>query len=232
MTTTVPVNGRRLRAALEDHLIAERTFARSLNLGERTLRTMLNDNKMFGSLTISKAAKVADAAGLTLLKLLTPDDTTVDTQPEPGDIADADERVLNQLLRAAPARHLEHNVAIALGWSLDRLRAAAASLNARLHPLGEQVHANEMGIKMLPLDEGAVHATEHLLTLHDSDKGLDANTARMLYAIYSGTHSAKRVSKTNYKHLQALINRGLLQRVDEPGNRTQLAEDVHFAFEP
>jgi transcriptional regulator with XRE-family HTH domain len=218
MSQSSPINGMILRQRLLELGISDRAFARATGLGDIALRSILRDNEVHGSVSLATLRRVLIESGLTAAELL---DAPVH-QPE-GDPSD-DAAVLAQILVNDNRRHPEDRLTIALGWTLDRLRAAAALLDTHLRPVGLAVHTNNMGTSLRASNGLSTQASEALDRHRDAEDGLDNGTARILYAAYTGTLSSTDVGHGTKPKLAALLNRSLIEEATDGGARFRLTD--------
>jgi hypothetical protein len=225
MTRTIPVDGGRLRRAIEQLAIHDRAFARMTGLGQSALRSILTKNEILGSFTIADVHSLLAEADLTFGEFfdLTPPDY-------PEDTPEADVQLLAQVLNRETRRNPDERVALALAWDLDRLRTTIESLNRALRPLGLHVHSNAMGIKIQPLDDAATYAVAALTRYRDSDEGIDMPSARVLFKVYSGSLSPTVLSGDHLLRLRGLTTREAVIFGYGAGG-IQLTEDCAFAFD-
>lgn len=127
--------------------------------------------------------------------------------------------------------HLPERIALALGWTLDRLHSTLPILDARLRPAGLKVHRNTMGITLRPATDNADEARQRLADLHDDKDGIHQGTARVLYAIYTGDISARETRNDHHVQLGALKNRGAINIGFGDGTRFSLTEDTAYSFD-
>lgn len=225
MTATVPVNGAALRERLLTSGLSDRAYADRSGLGDAAVRGMLLRNEINGSVSIADLHRAAIEAGMTMGALFDPQ-----LLDEPAETPMDDVAVLAQVLHTQKQMHPEDRLALALGWDLDRLRAAITTLNARLSPLGLRIHRNTMGVTIRPADQRAAIALDRLTTYKEADDGIDHAAARILYATYRGTLSTTDLPKGHMPRLGALSNRGAITVSSGVGARVQLTDDVAYAF--
>jgi hypothetical protein len=203
-TTSVkalPANGALFRAERLRLRVGTRECARQGGTTFTTINFIEKENGISTALTLAEVTKIAQAAGLTPLDLLTPPKrspgrllTNPDTHrngPEPPDdngasaretepdpVADA--RTLAQVLVLDSRLTEEVPLCRALGWTLPQLRDAMQLADQLLEPVGLRVHQNPTGICLRPTDPD-IHATYELVLQQPSSKrGYNVTEARML----------------------------------------------------
>lgn len=226
MTATVPVNGAALRERLLSAGLSDRAYGDRSGLGDAAVRGMLLRNEVNGSVSIADLRRAATEAGMTMGALFDPT-----ASHEPDDTPDDDVAVLAQVLNAQRQMHPEDRLAQALGWDVDRLRAAITGLDARLDVIGLRVHRNSMGVCIRANDKRASQVLTRLTAYKDADDGIDQGAARVLYAAYRGTLSATDTSTDRMMKLGALANRGIITVGSGIGSRVQITDDTAYAFD-
>lgn len=226
MTTTMPVNRERLRQRLFEQGLSEREFSRRTGLGQAVIRGMLHRAELNGSTAIADINRCLEQTGLTAGDLLDPPAPT-----DPDDTPTDDVQVLAQMLTKDTRLILHERLALALGWDLERLRAAIDDLDPRLRPIGLRVHQNGMGVTIRPADNRADQAQARLDQFRDSDDGLHQGTARVLHAVYAGRLSGQETKNDHMVHLGALSNRGAIDVVPGQNGRFRLTPDTAYAFD-
>lgn len=226
MTRTIPVNGQALRERLLTAGITDRTYVDRSGIGYSSARSMLIKNEISGAVSIADFRRAALEAGMKVGDLL---DLT--PQPVPDETPAEDIAVLAQVLTTQTQVHPEDRLAQALGWHLDRLRAAIVGLNASLDAVGLRVHHNTMGVSIRASDNRSSEALKRLTAYRDADDGLDIGTARVMYAAYKGALSPKNLAKQQLPRLGALMKRGVITVGSGVGDRIRLADDTTYAFD-
>lgn len=150
---------------------------------------------------------------------------------EPDDATDDDIHTLADLLLPERIMHLPERLALALGWTLDRFLTSLTGVDARLTPVGMRVHRNAMGVTIRPANDLAEQARQRLAGLHDDEDGIHQGTARVLYAVYTGTISSRETHNNHQVQLGALKNRGAIDFGTGVGNRFTLTYDAAYAFD-
>lgn len=225
MTSVVPVNGSRIRQRLSEMRISEREFSRQTGLGQAVVRGVLYRGEMNGSTAIADIYRCLNYTGLTASDLLDPP-----APSEPDDTPTDDVQMLAQILTRDTRLHLHERLALALGWTIDRLRAAANDLDPALRPLGLRVHENGMGITVRVVDNRAEQAQQRVEQFRDSDEGIHQGMARVLYAAYTGALSSQETKNDHMVQLGALSNRNAIEVSTGQGARYRLTPDTAFAF--
>ncbi|MEQ7846974.1 hypothetical protein [Nocardioides kribbensis] len=87
-----------------------------------------------------------------------------------------------------------------------------------------------MGITIRPATNHAADAAKRLADLHDHEDSLHQGTARVLYAIYTGTISSREIRNDHQVQLGALKNRDAIHIRHGDGTRYTLTDDAAFAF--
>lgn len=226
MTATVYANGDRLRQRLLAQRLSDREFARQTGLGPSVVRAMLLRNEINGSTSIADIARCLNHTGLTAAELLDPP-----APSEPDDTPEDDVQVLAQILTGDNRLHLHDRLALALGWTMDRLRTAAHDLDARLRPLGLRIHENGMGITIRAADNRHEDSARRLDQYRDADDGIHQGMARVLYAAYNGTLSGQETKNDHMVQLGALRNRGTIDVGSGKDGRYRLTPDTAYAFD-
>lgn len=224
-TRVVYANGDKVRDRILGMRISERELARRTGLGDATVRALLRRSELNTSAQVADIYRALDELGLTPGQLLDPPPPA-----EPDDTTDDDIQTLAGLLMAERTMHLPERIALALGWTLDRLNTTLTALDARLRPTGLRVHRNAMGIAIRPATNNADAALKRLADLHDGEDGIHQGTARVLHAIYTGDISTRETRSDHHVHLGALKNRGAIHIGHSDINRYTLTDDVAFAF--
>jgi hypothetical protein len=194
-------------------------------LGDATVRALLRRNELNTSAQVADIYRALDELGLTPGQLLYPP-----APVEPDDTSDDDVSTLAGLLMTERVMHLPDRLALALGWTLDRLIATVHVLDARLRPAGLRVHRNTMGITLRPATDHADEAKQRLADLRDDEDGIHQGTARVLDAVYTGDISTRETRNDHQVQLGALKNRGAITFGHGDGNRYTVADDVAFAL--
>lgn len=228
MTTSsrvVYANGDAVRDRLLDMRISERELARRTGLGDTTVRALLRRNELHTSTQVADIYRAIDELGLTPGDLLNPP-----APVEPDDTTDDDITTLAGLILERNM-HLPERLALALGWTLDRLHNTLPALDARLQPAGLKVHRNTMGITIRPATNNANDASKRLADLHDDEDGIHQGTARVLHAVYTGNISSRETRNNHQVQLGALKNRDAIHIRHGDGTRYTLTDDVAFTFD-
>lgn len=225
-TRVVYANGDKVRDRILDMRISERELARRTGLGEATVRALLRRSELNTSAQVADIYRALDELGLTPGQLLDPP-----MPVEPDDTTDDDIDSLTGLLMTERIMHPPDRLALALGWTLDRLSATLTGLEARLRPAGLRVHRNSMGITLRPATDNADEAAQRLADLHDDEDGIHQGTARVLYAIYTGDISSRETRNDHQVQLGALKNRGAIHIRFGDGTRYTLTDDVAYAVD-
>lgn len=224
-TRVVYANGDKVRERMLDMRISERELARRTGLGDTTVRAILRRNELSTSTQVADIQRTLRELGLTPGELFNPP-----APLEPDDTADDDIATLAGLLVTERTMHLPERLALALGWTLDRLYDTLPALDARLRPAGLKVHRNTMGITIRPATDNAHDARMRLADLNDDADGVNQGTARVLYAVYTGDISGRETRGDHHVHLGALKNRGAINIGFGDGTRYRLTADVAYAF--
>lgn len=221
----VYANGDKVRERILELRISERELARRTGLGATTVRALLRRNELNTSAQVADIYRALHELALTPGELLDPP-----TPDEPDDSTDDDIDTLAGLLMADRTMHLPDRLALALGWTLDRLDTTLTALDARLRPAGLRVHRNTMGITLRAATNTAAQAHQRLTDLDDDEDGINQGTARVLYAIHTGDISSRETRNDHHVHLGALKNRGAINIGFGDGTRYTLTDDVMYAF--
>lgn len=221
----VHVNGDKVRERLFDMGISERDFARRTRLGDATVRGMLHRNQLNSSAQLAEVYRALTELGLTPGQLLDPPPPI-----EPEDTTESDIHTLAGLLQSERTMHSKERLALALQWSLERLSETIKALDFHLQASGLRVHENSMGVTIRPLDERAEQARERLAHLHDDEDGINQNTARVMYAVYTGNMSMRETRNDHMVQLGRLKNRGAIEFGTGEGSRFTLSPDTAYAF--
>ena len=142
-----------------------------------------------------------------------------------------DAQSLAKVLISQKRMHLQERLAMALGWTMDRLHAAKRVLDGQLAPLGLRLHENSMGIAVRPADTAADEATTRLEAYRDAEDGIHQGMARVLYAAYAGTLSAQETKNDHRVQLAALRRRDAITFGGVGQTRYALSESATFAFD-
>ena len=222
----VYANGHKVRDRILDLGISERELARRTGLGDATVRALLRRHQLNTSIQVADIYRTLDELGLTPGDLLDPPPTQ-----EPEDSHDDDIHTLAGLLMTERTMHLPERLALAFGWTLDRLNTTLDALDARLRPAGLRIHRNAMGITIRPDTNNADQALERLADLDDDHDGINHGTARVLYAIYTGDISSRETRGDHHVHIGALKNRGAININSSDGPQYTVADEVAYAFD-
>lgn len=223
---TVYANGDKVRDRILDMGISERELARRTGLGATTVRALLRRHELNNSIQVADIYRALDELGLTPGDLLDPP-----APHEPENSHDDDIHTLAGVLMTDRTMHLPERLALAMRWSLDRLDMTLDALDARLRTAGLRIHRNTMGITIRPDTNNADHALQRLADLDDDHDGINQGTARVLYAIYTGTISSRETRSDHHVHIGALKNRGAINIATENGPLYTLTDEVAYAFD-
>ncbi len=205
-----------------------RRLARALGTSATTIRG-IEDGSNHHQLPLSLIDRLANALGTTTPELF-PRPTAVPALP--GD----DDRTIETALHSLDGIVAISDLARALGWSLDRTRAALEALDTRLHGTGSRLHRNAW--QQCALRPAAEHLSidqQHALQrIGPRRRGLTNTTARVLMASARGEiddHWFRTASNADCVALQALLKQGAV--ITRPG-KSQIvpAPDVAYALDP
>ena len=176
------------------------------------------------SVTLDMLRHLADALGTTVSELTRTSYSKV--APAPDDAAlEAALAALNRPIRA-------HDVALALGWSLQQTRVAAAALGERLTGTGQSlIHTEWDQLRLTPADVLTDEQRLRLVQSSPKARGLTRRTAAVLAALLNGEVNAswqQRASRNDRHALGALVNMGIL---DISGGRPILSRDFEYLRE-
>lgn len=207
------------RPCLDTALIARRRIA--LGLSQRALSaecgftnvtiSLLESGRNHEELTIRKLGRLADALGLPTGALFT------DAQGDAREPAE-DDRVLEALLAEARQALGRGQIAVALGWTLDRVEAALAQLASRLDPTGVLLHRASSGFTLRPRSELFTHEQrQELERLRLRTRQLRAPGMRLLLAAVRGELPAdwdQRAGNSDRVNMSMLVNAGVIERAE------------------
>lgn len=222
----VPANGHALRQRQLELGISDRDLSRRTGLGQTTVRSILLKSQLSTSTNVAELNRCLSETGLTYGELL-----DVDRNGEPDDSPDADVTVLAGVLIGDRRMHANEQLALALGWTFERLDTAATSLDCRLQPTGLKVHQNTNGLTIRSASDKSSDALQKLGELRDDAKGIKQGTARTLFAVYTGTLSTGDLPNDVRVELGELNNRGAIAIGSDAGKRMQLSDNCAFAFD-
>ena len=225
-TRHVPVNGLVLRNRLNELGMSDRDLSRLTGLGQTMVRSILLQNRLSTSTNVAELNRCLEEVGLTYGELL-----DANYSNEPDDSPDGDVSTLAGVLNSDRRMHPLEQLALALGWTLERLSEVAINLDKRLRLSGLRIHQNTNGLTIRPADDSSSKALKILTELRDDDQGLRHNTARTLFAVYSGTLSTGDLSNDVRVKIGELNNRGAITLGSGKGSRVQLSDNCAFAFD-
>jgi len=222
----VPVNGRVLRQRIMELGLSEREFATTVGIGAGTLRTIVSQDMLVGHLTVATLDRILGESGLSASDLL--------NRPlPPGDETPSDDTLrLTQVLVSDLRVHPRERLAVAFGWTLDRVDDALNDLHPRLLALGLSVHDNTRGVTVRPRDTSSTDALRRLQQMFDVTEGLDNGEARVLHHAMHNLLGRGNVRKGDRPRLVSLHRQGMIEVNDgEGGGRFRLSDAATFALD-
>lgn len=205
-----------------------RRLARALGTSATTVRG-LEANTNHEHMPLGPLARLADLLNVTLAELLA---RPADEAPAPAD----DDRAVEAALASLDGVVAVSDLARALGWTLDRTRAALNALEVRLEHTGCRLHRNTwQQCSIRPATEHLARQQQHAIQrIGPRQRGLTHTTARVLMAGSRGEiddHWFKTASNADRVALQTLLKQGALQtKPDE--TRIVPSPDVAYGLDP
>lgn len=207
------------RPGLDTALITRRRI--ELGLSQRALSaecgftnvtiSLLESGRNHEELTIRKLGRLADALGLPIGALF------ADARGD-GRKPVEDDRVLEALLAEARQALGRGQIAVTLGWALDRVEAALAQLAIRLESTGVLLHRASSGFTLRPRSELlSREQRQELERLRLRTRQLRAPGMRLLLAAVRGELPSdwdQRAGNSDRVNMSMLVNAGVIERTE------------------
>jgi transcriptional regulator with XRE-family HTH domain len=203
--------------------LSRRALAKSAGVSE-TVISGIERRENHRNISLGTVKALADALGSTISELARLPYSSVSATPDDAAL----EAALASLNR--PVRM--HEVALALGWELERTRAAAASLTERLNGTGQTLIHTSWDQLRLAASDSLTH--EQRLRLSQSSgktRGLTPRTARVLRAFLEGEVDdawLRHAGRNDRAALSALVNAGILTVRWKPCARVFASAEFSF----
>lgn len=148
----IRLDGQAIRIARLDLGLSQRSLAKAVGLATKSMSDIETGNPGAGQETLLPLQRLVDALGVPLSSLLAEDTPSGphDAGARAPEAGPDDMAVLGSLLLECRVNTAKSDLADTLGWTLDRLRLAAAALDHHLRPLGMQVHSLRGGYRIRP----------------------------------------------------------------------------------
>ncbi len=190
------LDGQAIRLARLDLGLSQRSLAKAVGLTTKSMSDIESGHPGAGQETLLPLQRLVDALGVPLSSLMAEDTPSGphDAGARAPDAGPDDMAALGSLLLDCRVNTAKSDLADALGWTLDRLRLAAAALDHHLRPLGMQVHSLRGGYRIRPAGghTDRVKLTADRVTA--ARTGLTNADAELLHRALAGVLDTKKVA--------------------------------------
>ena len=208
----IRLDGKAIRTCRLDLGMSARDLCTATEISPPALRRIEDDEVVPRTqMTVLMLQRLVDTLGVRLVDLLA-DDTPNSPGTHRADAPEArpdDVPALSDLLLHARVRMPKRDLALALGWTLDRLRLAAAALDHDLRPLGMQVHSMHGGLLLRPVG-GYTNARRRIERRNTAEKGMSVVAALLVHQSLTTGVTAQWVSQARRPDLARLLRDGIL----------------------
>lgn len=208
----IRLDGDAIRLARLDLGLSQRSLAKAVGLSTKSMSDVETGHPGAAQDTLLPLQRLVDTLGVPLGQLIA-DDTPAHLTASGARAEDAgpdDMAALGGLLMSNRTNVATTDLADSLGWTLDRLRLAAAALDHHLRPLGMQVHSLRGGYRLRPGDGHRTKARMTLDRITSAEVGLSAPAAALIYRALAGSLSTQQVSAHERPRLAGLLRAGVL----------------------
>lgn len=223
---TLHLNAGRLTLLRMDRGIASRQLAYDSGINLNVLNRLEAEGGYLGSsLTLAQFLRLCDRLGVAPGVLI---DETPSPDAEPNDVALLG-AMLHELRTAVPLVVLTD----VLGWTAERLHAAAGGLVPVLAPAGLTVHVNDDRIAVRAVNDDhalvTVAARKHPRASL-SQRLVTPPRARLVHKALNHTLFTHALSDDDRRNLATLVRAGLIQ--EDSDRRLEVTDDVHLSLYP
>lgn len=208
----IRLDGKAIRTCRLDRGMSARDLCTATEISAPTLRRIEDDEPAPRTqMTVLMLQRLIDTLGVRLVDLLA-DDTPNSPGTHRAHAPEArpdDVPTLSDLLLHARVWMPKRDLALALGWTLDRLRLAAAALDHDLRPLGMQVHSVNGGLLLRPVG-GYTTARRRVERRNTAENGMTVNAAVLVHQALTTGVTAKQVSQARRADLARLLRDDIL----------------------
>lgn len=212
----ISLDGDAIRINRLDLGLSQRSLAKATGLNTKSMSDIETNHHAAAEQTLLPLQRLVDTLGVPLRALLAddtpngPDDTGANApQAGPDDMA-----ALGALLLNTRVNTLKTNLADDLGWTLDRLRLAAAALDHQLRPLGMQVHTLRGGYRLRPADGHRSKAKARADKTTGARNGLSIPEAELIHRALHGGMDTQKISVSQRPSLGRLLRQSVLAQQD------------------
>ncbi len=227
----ISLDGDAIRNHRLDLGLSQRSLAKATGLSTKSMSDVETGHPGAAVETLLPLQRLVDTLGVPLQDLLNddtpngPDDTgAASPQAGPDDMA-----ALGAHLLTTRVNTLKTDLADDLGWTLDRLRLAAAALDHHLRPLGMQVHTLRGGYRLRPADGHRSYAKARTDTTTGARNGLTIPEADLIHRALLGSVHTQKVALSQRPALGRLLRQNVLAQQDVhavPGPALRDALDI------
>ncbi|MGY1615908.1 helix-turn-helix domain-containing protein [Geodermatophilus sp. SYSU D00691] len=219
-----------IRAALQQSGLAPSDIAFRVDIAVRSLQRILDGDPDPGEIRLATLARLANTLGLPLRSLIAPPQDSARTTRAPHDAevtdpAPDDASTVIALLYDRSTAAINSEVAVALGWSLDRLKEALREADQRLRPAGLRI-VREHGESSIHPVADHLRARAALDRVQAHVRGLKVVEYRAAYEVHSGQKVTAPNEARRRFVLGRLANVGV---IDLTGKKVNLSAAAKFA---
>lgn len=220
-----------MRAAIQDNGLAISDIAFRVDIAVRALQRILNGEPDPGEIRVATLARLADTLGLPLRSLIAPPTTSSpDSDQAPAATADTsdsadDATTVIAVLYDRDTPTLNNELAAALGWTLDRLKAALGKADTRLRPARLRI-IREHGESSIRPVEDHLAARRALTDVQTHARGRTMPEYLAAYHIHTGQKATFRNEARRRFVLGRLAKVGA---IDLSGSKPTLTDAAKFA---
>jgi transcriptional regulator with XRE-family HTH domain len=214
--------------------LSQRAVGRALGVSSLLIRALETNPGSHSNLTLGFLERLAEVLGVQTHQLLAPrgpassnHDDNVLCQTADGDVS----RLLAALMDDARTT-LTHrdDLALVLGWPLERLQRVVQQARRTLPALGMHLHIHPAGGYAVHPSHGVLTAHEQLVLARAKSRrgAMSVTAARVLRAIALGDHISEwrqRCRNPERVAIQTLLKRGLIEEDDQGLRLTGTAAD-------
>jgi transcriptional regulator with XRE-family HTH domain len=228
---TIPVNGHLLRAHRLSLGLGLRDMARRSHQSFVTIRQLEQQNEASAAMSLAGLQRVAEAAGITVVDLLTVSEGPPPLSDDDADSTACDPAVLGRILAHQAKAVAVDAIAIEMRCTKQAVIAAAEELNIALEPTGMKVANNANGMYLTPRDQTQRDAANRISQTRVAALGLNLTHARFIHDLIHGKFTGRSVRKADLPKLGELMNLGITT-TGKPGTESDmLTEAAAYAFE-
>jgi transcriptional regulator with XRE-family HTH domain len=224
---TLRLNANRLTLLRLDRGLATRQLAFDSGINIAVLNRLETEGSaQVSSLTLAQFLRLCERLGVA-------PDALIDDDAAPAAVESSDAAVLGAMLRDLRTAVATVVLTDVLGWTSERLHAAADALLPLLAPAGLTVHRHDGRIALRAVDDthcaAALSARKHP-RIGKSQRLVTPPRARLVHQALNYSLLSHALSDDDRRNLAVLIRAGLVQEDSE--RRLEVSDDVHLSLYP